>query len=84
MYLGIRQIIDEMIYNLCENAIKYNIEGGKVSVWAGNTLEGPKVIVTDTGIGIPKSIRNVYLNDFTELIRATQRRPAERVLACPL
>ena len=54
LYLGIRQIIDEMIYNLCENAIKYNIEGGKVSVWAGNTLEGPKVIVTDTGIGIPK------------------------------
>ena len=53
-YVGIRQILDEMIYNICENAIKYNVEGGSVSVWAGNTLNGPKVQVNDTGIGIPK------------------------------
>ena len=53
-YSGIRQILDEMIYNVCENAIKYNNDGGRVSVWAGNTLEGPKVTVSDTGIGIPK------------------------------
>nr|WP_294470056.1 ATP-binding protein [uncultured Sellimonas sp.] len=51
---GIRQILDEMVYNVCENAIKYNNEGGRVSVWVGNTLEGPKVSVSDTGIGIPK------------------------------
>lgn len=53
-YFGIRQILDEMIYNVCENAVKYNNENGRVSVWAGNTLEGPKVTVTDTGIGIPQ------------------------------
>lgn len=53
-YRGIRQILDEMIYNICENAIKYNVENGKVSVWVGNTLEGPKVLVEDTGIGIPQ------------------------------
>lgn len=52
-YFGIRQILDEMIYNVCENAVKYNNENGRVSVWVGNTLEGPKVTVTDTGIGIP-------------------------------
>ena len=51
---GIRQILDEMIYNICENAIKYNVEGGSVSVWVGSTLNGPKVQVNDTGIGIPK------------------------------
>ena len=51
---GIRQILDEMVYNVCENAIKYNNEGGRVSVWVGNTLEGSKVSVSDTGIGIPK------------------------------
>ena len=51
---GIRQILDEMVYNVCENAIKYNNEGGRVSVWVGNTLDGPKVSVSDTGIGIPK------------------------------
>ena len=53
-YHGIRQILDEMIYNICENAIKYNRQGGKVSVWVGSTLKGKKVIVRDTGIGIPK------------------------------
>lgn len=53
-YIGIRQILDEMIYNITENAIKYNNPGGKVSVWAGNTLQGKKVVVTDNGIGIPE------------------------------
>ncbi len=53
-YFGIRQILDEMIYNVCENAVKYNVDNGRVSVWVGNTLDGPKVTVTDTGIGIPK------------------------------
>lgn len=51
---GIRQILDEMIYNICENAIKYNVDGGNVIVWAGNTLNGPKIAVTDSGIGIPE------------------------------
>ena len=54
-YVGIRQILDEMIYNICENAIKYNKEGGKLTVWVGNTLQGKKVCVTDTGIGISEN-----------------------------
>lgn len=53
-YVGIRQILDEMVYNVCENAIKYNNDGGRVTVWVGNTLEGPKISVADTGIGISK------------------------------
>lgn len=52
--VGIRQVLNEMIFNVCENAIKYNRPGGKVDVWVGSTLSGVKVIVTDTGIGIPK------------------------------
>ena len=51
---GVRQILDEMSYNICENAIKYNRRGGSVSVWVGATLKGKKIIVTDTGIGIPE------------------------------
>ena len=51
---GVRQILDEMIYNICENAIKYNRRGGSVSVWVGATLKGKKIIVTDTGIGSPE------------------------------
>ena len=54
IYTGVRQILDEMVYNICENAIKYNKECGEIRVWVGNTLNGKKIIVTDTGIGIPK------------------------------
>lgn len=54
LYFGVRQVLDEMIYNLCENAIKYNVDGGTVSIWVGETPEGTKVIVEDTGIGIPE------------------------------
>ncbi len=53
-YHGVRQVLDEMLYNMIENAIKYNKESGLVSVWVGNTLQGIKIIVRDTGIGIPK------------------------------
>lgn len=53
-YRGIRQILDEMIYNVCENSVKYNVDGGSVEIWVGNTLDGPRVIISDTGIGIPE------------------------------
>lgn len=52
LYVGVRRILDEMIFNICDNAVKYNVIGGKVKVWVGETLEGPKIIVEDTGIGI--------------------------------
>ena len=54
LYYGVRQMLDEMIFNLCENAIKYNVQEGKVLLWVGETNQGVKVIVQDTGIGIPK------------------------------
>lgn len=54
VYYGVKQMLDEMIFNLCENAIKYNAPDGKVMLWVGNTPEGVKIIVQDTGIGIPK------------------------------
>lgn len=54
LYYGVKQMLDEMIFNLCENAIKYNVPDGKVLLWVGNTPQGVKIIVKDTGIGIPK------------------------------
>lgn len=54
VYCGVRQILDEMLYNICENAIKYNKRNGTVNVWVGGTLKGKKIIITDTGIGIPE------------------------------
>ena len=47
---GIRQLAYELIYNLCDNAIRYNKDNGNVVV----TVKGRSVIVQDTGIGIPK------------------------------
>lgn len=51
---GVPAILQEMIYNLCDNAVKYNRENGKLTV--SLKTEGDQVIfsVRDTGIGIPK------------------------------
>ena len=50
---GVRQILYEMLYNLMENAVKYNDRGGHVFVTAA-VMEGrAAVIVEDDGIGIP-------------------------------
>ncbi len=51
--VGIRKILDEMIYNLCDNAIKYNKENGTVDIIVSGTDKKISVIVRDTGIGIP-------------------------------
>ncbi len=50
---GVRQILSEMIYNLCDNAIKYNKDGGSVEVNVRKNSSNTIVTVTDTGIGIP-------------------------------
>ena len=51
---GFRYILDEMLYNICENAIKYNKENGTVKIWMGKVLTTSKIIIEDTGIGIDK------------------------------
>ena len=46
---GVRRILHEMVYNLCDNAIKYNRIGGSLTIHAENN----RLTVSDTGIGIP-------------------------------
>lgn len=48
-----RQMVEELLYNLCDNAIRYNNENGSVIVSTRNTQEGVELRVKDTGIGIP-------------------------------
>ena len=50
---GVRRLLTETVFNLCDNAIKYNKDGGSVAVAVGR--DGPDAVVTvaDTGIGIP-------------------------------
>ena len=51
---GVTQILYEMFFNVCENAIKYNHPGGEVVFTISKMGDYPTVIVEDTGIGIPK------------------------------
>lgn len=50
--LGVAHLLYEMIYNLCDNAIRYNIEGGKVLFRIEETRDDIFLSVSDTGIGI--------------------------------
>ena len=61
---GVTQILYEMFFNVCENAIKYNHPGGEVVFTISKMGDYPTVIVEDTGIGIPKKTLIVYLNVF--------------------
>lgn len=51
---GNKQMLEELLYNLCDNAIRYNNVNGRVDVRIYNTGEGVVLEVEDTGIGIPK------------------------------
>lgn len=51
---GVEVILYEMIYNICDNAIKYNKQGGNVIVETGYEAEQAYIRVSDTGIGIPE------------------------------
>ena len=51
---GIPQLLSGIVYNLCDNAIKYNRRGGSVTVRTERTAEGALLTVSDTGIGIPE------------------------------
>lgn len=50
---GVYQVLREMVYNLCDNAIKYNRSGGSVTVTVARSAGRASVTVADTGIGIP-------------------------------
>jgi len=50
---GIWQLLSEMVYNLCDNAIKYNRPGGSVTVDVSADADNVILKVSDTGIGIP-------------------------------
>jgi len=49
---GVRRLLYEIVYNLCDNAIKYNRDGGRVDVTVAADAGGSSITVADTGIGI--------------------------------
>ncbi len=61
---GNYQLVSLMIYNLAENGIQYNREGGQVHVRVRRTGKGAELQVADTGIGIPKEAQSRVFERF--------------------
>lgn len=66
---GVRRLLHEMIYNLCDNAIKYNVPGGKVEI----LVENNRLRVSDTGIGIPREHQDRVFERFYRVDKSHSR-----------
>lgn len=61
---GVRSYIYEIIYNLCDNAIRYNVDGGRVTIEIGQESNWVNLMVKDTGIGIAPEHQNRIFERF--------------------
>ena len=64
MVMANKGLMDEVFYNLCSNAIRYNKPGGSVTVTVGTKDERSFLSVADTGIGIPKECQERVFERF--------------------
>ncbi len=67
---GCKSMITELIDNLCQNAIRYNNEGGQVVVRVSKENDHPVLTVSDTGIGIPKDMQDRVFERFFRVDRS--------------
>ena len=72
---GDRAMVEELLYNLCSNAIRYNKPGGTVEVFVDQRPEGALLEVRDTGIGIPQKHQERI---FERFYRVDKSRSKER------
>ena len=72
---GVHPVIYEMVYNLVDNAIKYNVQGGKVDINLQNMMESNRVILTvrDTGIGIPEGEKDRIFERFYRIDKSRSK-----------
>lgn len=70
---GVRSVLQEMVYNLCDNAIKYNKPDGSVTVTVGRTEGRACVTVADTGIGIPPDHQSRVFERFYRVDKSHSR-----------
>ncbi len=74
LYMGNRTVLDEVIYNLCDNAIKYNNEGGSLEVNISEAHKNIVITVSDTGIGIPKEHTDRIFERFYRVDKSRSRK----------
>lgn len=70
---GVRKILDEIIFNLCDNAVKYNRSRGDVKVSVKNSADTVTVTVSDTGIGIPTAQQDRVFERFYRVDKARSK-----------
>lgn len=63
-FVGVFKMIEELVFNLCDNAIKYNYDNGIVNVIVEEEEKKVRVIVEDSGIGIPEEERKAVFERF--------------------
>lgn len=70
---GVRHYVYEIIYNICDNAIRYNVENGTVKIFAGQKDGRGYIKVSDTGIGIPLEHQNRVFERFYRVDKSHSR-----------
>lgn len=70
---GNTQLLYEILYNLCENAVKYNHPGGEVTVQIGQKGQKAEIVVEDTGIGIPEEEQERIFERFYRVDKSRSR-----------
>ena len=70
---GVWQLLHEMVYNLCDNAIKYNRPGGSVTVTVKKLYDTVRLSVADTGIGIPQAEQSRVFERFYRVDKSHSR-----------
>ena len=62
--LGVDELLENLVFNLCDNAIKYNYKGGFVKIKLKTNSEFVELSIKDSGIGIPKELQERVFERF--------------------
>lgn len=71
--MGCKKILREMLFNLCDNGVKYNVQGGRLTVTVSCENRTPKIEVADTGIGIPEEDQERVFERFYRVDKSHSR-----------
>jgi len=77
---GVRRMLHEVLYNLCDNAIKYNVPGGSVTI----DVQSRRLVVSDTGIGIPPEHKDRIFERFYRVDKSHSKASGGTGLGLPI